>query len=75
MPSGTHLCFVFDGIHLADELAVGLEQEQQLEVQLVQAPAKLQLLEVSSRGAEVSPGLLFAALTRQHTSRETSQTC
>lgn len=50
MPSGTHLCFVFDGIHLADELAVGLEQEQQLEVQLVQPPAKLQLLERSSGG-------------------------
>lgn len=48
MPAGIYLGFVFDGIYLADEFAVGLEQKQQLKVQPVQPPAELQLLETSS---------------------------
>ena len=39
-----HLSLSLDGVHSADELAVGLEQQQQLEVQLVQPATQLQLL-------------------------------
>lgn len=46
-PRGTYLRFVSDRVYLVDELAVGLEEKQQLEVQFVQPPAKLQLLQRS----------------------------
>lgn len=41
----TYLWHGADFMHLADELAVGLIEQEQLEVQLVQPLAELQLLE------------------------------
>lgn len=41
----TYLWHGADFVHLADELAVGLIEQEQLEVQLVQPLAELQLLE------------------------------
>lgn len=32
----SHLCLSLDGVHPADELAVGLEEQQQLKVQLIE---------------------------------------
>lgn len=40
-----HLWHGADLVHLADELTVGLEEQQQLEVQLIQPLAQFQLLE------------------------------
>lgn len=37
-PCVSHLGLSLDGVHLADELAVGLEQQQQLKVQFVEPP-------------------------------------
>jgi len=45
----SHLGLPLDGVHPADELAVGLEQQQQLEVQLVEPAAQLQLLETETQ--------------------------
>lgn len=40
----SHLCLPLDGVHPADELTVGLEEQQQLEVQLIEPATQLQLL-------------------------------
>lgn len=37
-PCVSHLGLSLDGVHPADELAVGLEQQQQLKVQFVEPP-------------------------------------
>lgn len=42
---GTHLWYGAHFVHLPDELAVGLVEQQQLEMQLVQPLAELQLLQ------------------------------
>ncbi|TNN38276.1 hypothetical protein EYF80_051570 [Liparis tanakae] len=49
VPWRSHLGLPLDGVHPADELAVGLEQQQQLEVQLVEPAAQLQLLEAETQ--------------------------
>lgn len=41
----SHLCFSLDGVHPADELTVGLEEQQQLKVQLIEPATQLQLLQ------------------------------
>lgn len=46
----SHLGFPLDGVHSADELAVGLEEQQQLKVQLVQAATQLELLRTHKNG-------------------------
>lgn len=40
-----YLCLFLNSIHLIDELAVGLEEQQQLEVQFVKPSAHLKLLD------------------------------
>lgn len=40
----SHLCLSLDGVHLGDELTVGLEEQQQLKVQLIEPAAQFQLL-------------------------------
>lgn len=40
----SHLCLSFDGVHLADELTVCLEEQEQLKVQLIESAAQFQLL-------------------------------
>lgn len=40
----SHLCLSLDGVHLADELTVRLEEQQQLKVQLIESATQFQLL-------------------------------
>lgn len=47
-PSPSYLSFSLDGFHPADELTVGLKQEQQLKVQLIQPPTQFQFLQTHS---------------------------
>lgn len=44
MAAVSHLCLSLDGVHFADELAVRLEEQQQLKVQFIESAAQFQLL-------------------------------
>lgn len=46
-----HLRLPLDGVHPVDELAVGLEEQQQLEVEFVESATQLQLLQRQRRHA------------------------
>lgn len=63
----SHLCLSLDGVHLADELTVCLEEQQQLKVQFIESAAQFQLLRRHrhSHKAALRSGPLMMMVIRQ----------